>query len=240
MLYSDAFHERMTWASGIFYRSAVWGDFEIDSAEGFDFTNRVTGLLLERPESGSRIHLGMSLLLRRNASDLEISSQPESQLTDTYYVDTGDFDVDHTSILNVEMVWQRGPLSVQGEVTRSWLAATGDDSVYSGAYGFASYFLTGEHRPYNRRSASFGRVQPIRPVSFHQGGWGAWELALRLSAINLDEGAALGGREFNQTLGLNWYLRHDLRMMLNYVHGRVDSRGDGRFNILQARLQYAF
>lgn len=39
----------------------------------------------------------MSLLLRKNASDLEISSRPESQLTDTRYVDTGDFDVDKTT-----------------------------------------------------------------------------------------------------------------------------------------------
>jgi phosphate-selective porin OprO/OprP len=78
--------------------------------------------------------------------------------------------------------------------------------------------------------ATFGQIDIKNPLS--RGGIGAWELAARLSAINLNDGpyagsyfsnlmaisqnngvahavvansGVLGGREENFTLGLNWY-----------------------------------
>ena len=62
--------------------------------------------------------------------------------------------------------------------------------------------LTGEHRTY----------QPAR------GKWGALELSLRLSAVNLKDKNIAGGRELNITVGLNWYLKRKLRLMVNYIH----------------------
>ena len=54
-----------------------------------------------------------------------------------------------------------------------------------------------------------------------------------------------GQRDF--TLAANWYPRENIRVMFNYVTGYVDSLGDsefefgeGRFNIVQARVLYAF
>ena len=66
------------------------------------------------------------------------------------------------------------------------------------------------------------------------GGWGAWELAARVSEINLNDGGAIffqplgiaglgvrqniqGGRQSDFTLGLNWYPDKGIRFMANWV-----------------------
>jgi phosphate-selective porin OprO/OprP len=116
-----------------------------------------------------------------------------------------------------------GPLSVQGEYFHNSInrkAAT--DLSVNGWYGQASYFLTGESRPYSAKSGTFGRVKPNNPFSLKEGGLGAWELAARYSSIDLNDGTALqGGAVKDITLGVNWYLNSHTRLMANYI--MVDS-----------------
>jgi phosphate-selective porin OprO/OprP len=63
------------------------------------------------------------------------------------------------------------------------------------------------------------------------GGWGAWEIAARISEINLNSGGFLfpqptfgavsniqGGRQYDFTLGLNWYPDKGIRFMANWVN----------------------
>lgn len=77
--------------------------------------------------------------------------------------------------------------------------------------------------------------------------WGAWEVAARLSYLDLNDGGDIkGGQETNLTLGLNWYLNPNLRLMFNYIRAHVENRGTsppvdkGNANIFQTRLQFAF
>jgi phosphate-selective porin OprO and OprP len=146
-----------------------------------------------------------------------------------------------------EAVGAYGPFSLQAEYLGThydrsasiieWLKAPGGTSVnFSGYYVYATWYLTGESRAaaymtypeeYNA-PATFGQIHILHPVS--AGGYGAWELAARLSEINLNSGGFLvaqaagvpsniqGGRETDLTFGLNWYPDKGIRFMANWVN----------------------
>jgi len=70
----------------------------------------------------------------------------------------------------------------------------------------------------------FSRMIPIRPFQFKGGGWGAWEVALRYGFMDGNDGEIQGGQEQNYTLGVNWYMNPNLRVMFNYVLARINDR----------------
>jgi phosphate-selective porin len=80
----------------------------------------------------------------------------------------------------------------------------------------ALYFLTGEHREYDRHGAKFERVVPnknfdvarCRPVR----GLGA-----RYGVLDLNGGVVQGGYIQDLTLGLNWFINPNAKMQFNYV-----------------------
>ena len=80
----------------------------------------------------------------------------------------------------VESAWVHDSVSLQGEAF--WARATSPtrpDPDFNGAYLFASWFVTGEYRPYDREHAIFKQVKPKH--DFGKGGSGALELAARYS-----------------------------------------------------------
>jgi phosphate-selective porin OprO/OprP len=128
-------------------------------------------------------------------------------------------------------------------VTNSLDADAAGDPDFWGYYAFLSYFITGEHRNYNRSIGVFTGVEP-QPV-FHpmKGDWGAWELALRHSYVDLNDGIIKGGKESNFTAGLNWIHNRNVRLMFNYIHAYVKDRAspsveNGRAHIFQVRFQF--
>ncbi|MBW1744353.1 MAG: porin, partial [Deltaproteobacteria bacterium] len=137
-----------------------------------------------------------------------------------------------------------GPLSFQGEC---FFVATDaearDDPNFWGYYAYVSWFITGEHRGYNKALGVFADVAPQHQFRPLKGEWGAWELALRHSYVDLNDGNVDGGRESNFTAGLNWYHSLKTRVMFNYIHAYVQDRAfppieNGRANIFQARYQF--
>ena len=72
------------------------------------------------------------------------------------------------------------------------------------------------------------------------------EVALRFSYVDLNGGSIRGGREYDLTAGLNWYLGPEVRLMLNYIQARVKDRATpprvdkGRASIIQGRFQVDF
>jgi phosphate-selective porin OprO/OprP len=235
--YSNALAQRLTWAAGVFYRSADWGDYEFDASGGTDITVRFTGLPYLKADD-NLLHFGFGAVRRFYGDDSSFSSVPESRLTNTTYVNTGSFDADEATTYNMETAWQKGPLTLQGEYTRAAIGVDGLDRYYQGGYIQAAYFLTGEHRPYNKAAGAFGRVDPLQKFAWGSGSRGAWELAVRVSGLDLDSGPFPGGKQHDASIALNWYPRRKMRLMFNYITGNVDSRAEGRFNILQARFLY--
>src|SRR5262249_7412325 len=153
-----------------------------------------------------------------------------------------------------------GPFSIQGEYIGIhydrnpaiivFQGAPGAASVnFDGFYAYATWYLTGESRAEAYRSYPEEFNQPANDNvaqikilhRWSAGGWGAWELAARVSEINLNSGGFInatlapaftsspvssasnilniqGGRQSDFTLGLNWYPDKGIRFMANWVN----------------------
>ena len=137
-------------------------------------------------------------------------------------------DAKQWQVFGAETALVYGPLSVQSEFFASTVERTGGvNNNFYGGYGYVSYFLTGENRPYNRKMGVFDRVRPYEDffrVRTCDGdvatGRGAWEVAYRFSYIDMLDGLTVkgAGRAADHTVGLNWYLNPFTRVMFNYVH----------------------
>ena len=162
-----------------------------------------------------------------------------------------------------ELVVAHGPFSLQSEYVgvhydrnasailmanaAGNYAPGGTKLDFNGYYVYGTWYLTGESR------AAAYQLSGFNPATFGQidiknrlsaGGIGAWELAARFSAINLNNGpysgatftnllvaaqgnqaasafvansSVLGGREQDMTLGLNWYPDPGFRVMANWT-----------------------
>jgi phosphate-selective porin OprO/OprP len=133
-----------------------------------------------------------------------------------------------------------GPVQVSAEFTWTAVASPqSGDPHFQGFYVTASWCLTGENRPYDRRLGAFGAIQPAQPFSFKHGGLGAWELAARYSRIDLTSGAIDGG-EFERWSGaLSWRPTVQWRVEFNYGYGRLERGGIvGPSDFYQLRLQF--
>jgi phosphate-selective porin OprO/OprP len=245
MVGQPVFNQRMTWALGLFTDGAGVGSDFGEATEGFGrVVGRLTGLPIFRrdadhPESQRLLHLGVSgTAVYASENSVHYRSRPESHLA-PYVVDTGNIAAEGAFTFGAEAAWVHGPLCVQGELLHSWVRATGGEEVnFGGFYASASWFLTGESRPYDRTQGVFGRVIPKRNFSFGHGGWGAWEIAGRYSYLNLDSGDVHGGRLSMLMAGVNWYLHSHVKWRFDYGFGHVSGRTpEGNMNVFQTRVE---
>lgn len=111
-----------------------------------------------------------------------------------------------------------GPFSAQAEYIQANIDGTGyGKETLDGAYGFVSYFVTGESRNYKAKTGAWDRIKPNHNFST-RGGWGAWELAAGYDYLNLNSGIIQGGRASTGKFGVNWYPNSHVKLMANYVH----------------------
>jgi len=151
-----------------------------------------------------------------------------------------------------------GPFSVQGEYVVTNFSGSGPSPTVGGAYVFASYFLTGEHRNYDRETAVFDQITPHENFLWIDScdgccgeGAGAWEVAARWSFLDYDDTGlvAVGGEDgtrgtlSNFTFGINWYWNPQTRLSFNYVHSKLNEAQTGhtaRLDAFTSRLQIEF
>ena len=237
MVFDDAFDQRMTWAVGFFRDTDDFGDGSI--GRDYNVTARVTGLPWYEDEGRKLLHLGVAYTHKSFQDDMvRLRARPEAHLAPRF-ADTGAFEAEYADIVGGEIALVYGPFSLQGEYAQAFVESrTMSDPVFWAASVQASYFLTGEHRPYKRSRGTFDRVRPLRNFG-KDGGRGAWEVAARYSHLDLSNERVKGRELRNLTFGLNWYLNPNMRIMWNYV--RADLVGDdGDANIFQMRFQVNF
>ena len=113
-----------------------------------------------------------------------------------------------------------GPFSAQAEYLRTNINGTGYDGEHlTGVYGFVSYFLTGESKPYHVRNGAANRLKPNRPFKWgSSSGWGAWEVAAGYDYIDLNNGVIKGGKADMVRMGLNWYPHSNVKFQSNIIY----------------------
>jgi phosphate-selective porin OprO/OprP len=215
-------------------------DFDADSGNsiGEGWGGRVTYAPIRK--SREVLHFGLGFQDREIEEDasFRLSARPESGVADNKLIDTGALaGVENYTAWNGEIAYMRGPFSIQGEYALMDADRSNrPDPSFEGGYVTVSYVITGERRRYSRSSGVLGGVRVRKD---HQ----ALEVAARYSMLDLDSQTVSGGREENMTLGLNWYLNQNVRIMANYVNARAEPNRNGddeTVNIGQMRLQVAF
>ena len=220
--------------------TAVYGRNVGESTTGddpFALGGRVTFTPIN--DKGRVLHVGGAVAYEwtDDADSVRIRQRPESRVDGARLVDTGSIANSSAQFkYGVELAGVYGPFSLQGEYMGSNVKRkTGLPSVnLNGFYVMGSWILTGESRRYS--GGAFSGVSPSRDT-------GAFEVAARYSTLDLnDMGIVSGGKMENITLGTNWYINRNVRMMLNHVRVNTDALGPRSDdpNIFQLRLQANF
>lgn len=141
--------------------------------------------------------------------------------------------------------------AVSSQEVRQAGGGTGAGSVetlaHTGWQVAASWFLTGEANAYKT-------VNPKRPVTFKGGGgWGAVEIAARVSRLDVDEDAfpifanpaTAADAALSLGLGVNWHLNRNLKFTVDYAHTQFEAASGNPFaeqseDLVIARLQFSF
>lgn len=206
---------------------------------GHNFTFRYTREPVFEDDGRKLIHVGAAYSHRDSGrGGFRFQPSSGSHLVPTL-ADTGVLDAKDAEVLGLQFGAVRGPFSVSAEAARSVLDfRDGHSGELSGGYASISWFLTGEHRPFDQERRSWGRVFPRRNWNRDLGG--AWQLALRYSTLDLtDPAAGVDGGDIREwTLALNWYIHQNARIHLDYVRPEVVGVGEAR--IVQTRFQFQF
>lgn len=165
------------------------------------------------------------------------------------FVDTGAIPTNTFTHLGSELLWVHGPFTWQSELQLANVSQIGGPQLtFWGYYTEVMLFLTGESRTYNRKLGTLDRITPLRPFIRENNcdrGPGAWELAYRVSYIDLNDQNIAGGKLADITGGLNWYLNGYTKVQFNYIHAALNRdfngvTGDSHANIYGVRLQVDF
>jgi phosphate-selective porin OprO/OprP len=247
--------ERVTWRYGVFQPATnVFGV----ALNKYTVGARVTALPWYEDDGRQLVHLGLGYWGGEIVQDqLRDRARPLLRNAPGFavpvLVDTSEVPGSKQFTLAPEFALVLGPFTVQAEYAGQWLTqattSKGQDQgtvFYNGGYVEVLYFLTGEHQDYLRREGVFGRVVPLHDYHWKKGdpyhGCGAWQVGVRFSSLNLDDKGIQGGKVYDWTLGLNWFLNPNMKFQLNYIveHRNMPGVTPGWINGLGLRAAYDF
>ena len=193
------------------------------------------------------LHVGVAGSYRsfgRDGREFGFSSRAEASLYRDSFVDTGT--IEHASavgLLGLEAAYQHGPFWLQAEYIRATVDRfDGRSSVsFQGGYVEGSVILNGFRARsyalaprYATSYAVFSGVVVPEADRVTRGGFGVFELAARVSAIDLQSRDVRGGRSRDVTVGLNWYPDRNIRIVADYVRSRASPSAVEGFRTVDA------
>lgn len=199
--------------------NSPWYD---ESSGGRGYFHWAVAGMLARPD-GDASPLDTNENLGQFATNAEVRSERR-------WLDTGPIAGAHWyEILGLEAMLNIGPLQITSEFMQTWLRRDGGTPVqFQGEYVYVSYFLTGEHIPYQRKNGSIGRVEPFENFFLVErckggvgGGWGAWQVAARYSHLDLTDSDILGGIGDTWTLAMNWHWTAHSKLQFDATTGQI-------------------
>jgi phosphate-selective porin OprO/OprP len=178
---------------------------------------------------------------------IALQDYPELRVDLHHLVSTGPIEATGGRFWSLEEIVNVGRFYLDGEYFRFHVdrdracagCVAAADPEFSGWYVQASLMLTDDRKLYqsnatNNGMATFNNPRVKRPFDA-EGNWGAWELAVRYSDLDLDwrrgtpgaacaagSGCVRGGEQKIWTVGLNWYLNNNVRMLFDYLMIDVD------------------
>lgn len=132
----------------------------------------------------------------------------------------------------LEMAFATGALKFQAETVKSqydYANATNTvDGNIKAQYMAVVYNLTGEKWSDAYKNGSFGGIRPASSFSASGKGTGAWQVALRTSSYDASDWKATTAttgstKGKTTTLGVNWILNPNARIMLNHSTSKFDT-----------------
>lgn len=244
--------ESMLVSGGAYLLADAFGDSDPTGGFGqendrYAFSTRVAGAPVYEDDGASVFHIGAGYahwIVGDPDAEPNFDVPPEVHLADDFIRTDDLVDSRHVDFVNGEVMTIQGPLMIQSEIVGVFVTRRNGmtDPDFWGAYGQVSYLLTGEHHNYESGPAHIGRLEPKENFSTTGPGWGAWEVAGRLSYTDASDDDVKGGEVLAFATAVNWYLTANLRWQLNYVHAyRKNTRGEnGRINAVETRLNFQF
>jgi phosphate-selective porin OprO/OprP len=219
--------DRMTLAGGAFNNWLDKDQPNSFSDNASQYVGRATWVPLLSGNESTLLHLGAGLRHSDSKEGFKTQTGPEFNRAPDY-VATAFIEPEDSMTYQAEASLRSGPFWLHGEYVRTDLDAPAyNDPSIDGYHVTASWILTGEVRPYNKRVGIFKPIPVARTVE--QNGWGAWEISTRFSALDMSEVPGPDGGDAGDmgiwSLGLNWWLTPYMNVNVNYRYITLDRFG---------------
>lgn len=207
-------------------------DYGVD--EGVSFTGKLVAMPFYS-DYNKGLHFGIAGSYRTPKSDAEIrgherySTRSLTSINRKKYMDTDLIPfVDHIVLGDLELAGYYKNFRFQGEyllsnVHRKKFAEVLPTEKFDGWYAFGSMLLFGGKYNYNTSEAEF--TQPTRGQT-----WGDVELSFRYDYLSLNSSmdGIMGGAGEGYTLGVNYHVNNNVKIMLNYAYLNHDRYASGK------------
>ena len=195
--FNNFLDERLLLSAGVFKNNTTVFGWNTGDGE-YDLTTRAVFLPIYEDNGRLLLHLALGYS-HRDLDDDQARFRARTSLRNgpptlhTVLSDVRMQSNDGQDVFVPEIAGVCGPFSFQAEYFSTQVIAAqpigggpSQTAKFNSWYAEAHYFLTGEHRPYNKKIGCFDRVIPNEPYFFTEGecgtiwGKGAWQLVCRL------------------------------------------------------------